>query len=83
MLTEEKAREKWCPNSRMVVVTNDDQHQVLNKTSFNRAIPKGEESEKSLLPRGCLCMASDCVMWEFENSDKVLGDCGFKTWLFM
>lgn len=62
MHTEEKAREKWCPFARMIVCTNDDKHAVLNASSFNRAIPEGEDGELLSL-RGARCIASDCMAW--------------------
>lgn len=79
-MKESDAKKKWCPQSRYVI-DNPTVAYVGNR------FDSGREDIK------CLCLASDCMMWEsweYEKSDpspnndafivnKGEGDCGLKT----
>ena len=69
-MTEQEAREKWCPMGRVLYEDN-----VVGGT-YNRMEGNGEGSSLSL------CLASDCAMWVWEYSRPELtqgeweGKCG-------
>jgi hypothetical protein len=59
LLTEQEARERWCPFARQV--------HALDPTgvgSVNRA-PGGEGGEPAEF---CLCIAGDCMAWRWETT---------------
>ncbi len=58
MMTEEQAREKWCPHAR-VSASNEP---ALGNHAANRwENPQG-------LPDGAGCIASDCMAWRWQDS---------------
>jgi hypothetical protein len=67
--TEDKARECWCPHSR-VVHTECDYGAVVSANSFGDGV-------RSVATR---CIASDCMAWRWERhtevGKEVRGYCG-------
>ena len=71
LLTEEQAREKWCPEARCAIKGDED---AIFAYGINRW-PKAHERLT-----GTCCIASDCMMWRWEggiypDEDK-RGFCG-------
>lgn len=63
LLTEEQAREKWCPFVRM------------GQGGHNRWSDMAQET-RDLELVGCECIASDCMAWRWEAKYKPYGYCG-------
>jgi hypothetical protein len=61
-LTEDEAREKWCPFARTSGGTEED-------LAINREY--GGEPDV-----GALCLASDCMAWRWMNEVTGRGYCG-------
>ena len=59
-MTEQEAREKWCPMGRVLYEDN-----VIGGT-YNRMEGNGEGSSLSL------CLASDCAMWVWDRKGKIV-----------
>lgn len=86
ILTEQEAKEKWCPLSRVLVI---GQNGMPMSMPFNRTIqtdqkvvanaPTGEITLS--LPESCQCAGSVCMMWRWldkpptEPEDR-RGFCG-------
>ncbi len=72
MMTEEQAREKWCPMARLLPV---DKTQKANEApqltprvgvSYNRlVIVDGKGASTNL--QDSRCLASDCAMWRWDD----------------
>lgn len=59
MMTEQEARQRWCPFSR---------YSVYDKPSSNRWKQSAPESEPHALnPIPCRCIASDCMAWRWHD----------------
>ena len=59
--TEEEAKTKWCPQARVSVPTD----------------PSRNRCDNIRVPSSARCVASDCMMWEWEwDNVKLKGYCG-------
>ena len=56
-MTEEEAREKWCPMSSI---------RSNNGGGYNR-LP---DANQTMTPRNTLCITSDCMMWRWSVSPE-------------
>lgn len=69
ILTESKAREKWCPEGRLLLsdVTPDKKSwsHIPHFSAFNRIFSKVDLSTDA---RG-RCIASDCMFWRWHCGD--------------
>lgn len=65
LLTEDEARQKWCPFSRGVTATASIPAEICNSTSFNRFGIEGEDPQTPRLPQVCFCIASGCMQWRW------------------
>jgi len=71
-MKEEEAKTKWCPMVRF--------HKGMDGDVYCSR-PTGTATDDS-----ALCIASDCMMWQWDNMDNVRklgaancnGDCGLK-----
>jgi hypothetical protein len=87
LLTEEEATRKWCPLSRVLVITPGG----ASPPAFNRTLQAeakqimapGTPGEVTLsLPEATQCAASGCMMWRWldhektENNGQRRGFCG-------
>lgn len=64
-LTEEEARKKWCPHSR-IINTKDGQVSA----SHNRVWVEGEsqgEGKLHIQMGSAFCIASECMMWRWRS----------------
>ena len=78
MMTEDEARKKWCPAARVVA-----EGRTQRSPPHNRAVVGDKVIN---LPRGCDCIASDCMWWRwddpanlhegFDDPEKRTGYCG-------
>lgn len=57
MLTEQEAKDKWCPQVRMVFGPNNSGWEGQGYT--NRA--------DYYEPEACVCTGSNCMMWRWGN----------------
>ena len=64
-MTEEEAKTKWCPFSR--VIAQDRGRLVQGSAAPNRINWIGEESEA---PVGSLCIASACMAWRWHEAAR-------------
>lgn len=62
-LREDKAREKWCPFTRVMGVREEGEGALAVTT--NRSMNMADE---------CNCIASDCMAWRVSIAD--IGYCG-------
>jgi hypothetical protein len=65
LLTEEEAKQKWCPMVRLVAVSG--KNEVINHTSYNRAMHVTDI--QMINPCGSFCIVSDCMMWRREDQE--------------
>ncbi len=65
MYTEEEAKTKWCPMVRMARVVAED----------GGGVPKVAATSN----RGAFCIASDCMMWRWDNGSGYEHADGSKT----
>jgi hypothetical protein len=87
LLTEDEAKEKWCPFSRALYVSddNDDEDAFAEERDpvHNRLVVEGVSdqgfSPDEDLDQGKTCLASRCMAWRWvirpEDGQK-LGYCG-------
>jgi len=76
LLTEEQAREKWCPEARLTEISDTG---ALGTYAHNRIIV-GRNDHTPVLS-GCLCIASRCMMWRWaepilDGKNARQGYCG-------
>ena len=64
-MTEDEAKEKWCPMVRVTSIAN-----------IGVLLPKGRKPTSDGSYED-YCVASDCMMWRWvEHSGEMLGYCG-------
>lgn len=72
MFTEEDAKTKWCPQVRYLAIFRDAMGARECSGAYNRAAEDIIGTSK--------CIASDCMMWRFENGSPAYpatkGFCG-------
>ena len=78
MMTEEKARTKWCPFSRVVETkaehTIHGSYNVFKRhSSFNRI---NNDENKLVQEPATNCLGSKCACWEWIDKPNDLGKCG-------
>lgn len=61
LLTEDRARGKWCPHSRQVAVVCNDAPVVAVTANRDAGNHYGVEN--------CRCIASECMAWRWEPAD--------------
>lgn len=69
LVTEERAKTKWCPFVRGLLANIDpeDTHTVLpDSVAFNRVIPPADVNG------GCACVGSQCMAWQWAFITKPL-----------
>jgi hypothetical protein len=66
-MTEEEAKTKWCPMVRFQIGTNDATWQGNAYTNRGEVLSP---------PESVMCIASDCMMWRWWDSNKYSGRCG-------
>ena len=60
LLTEEQAREKWCPHVRYLAVFKGAEEKIACGGPYNR----GAKDSGLNMSR---CIASDCMMWRWDE----------------
>jgi hypothetical protein len=77
MMTEEEAREKWCPFARTQVLQTDDDGTVYG-AAVNRTILPAPQGIMSELVAGTQCIGSRCMAWQWVGmfDGKRHGYCG-------
>lgn len=79
MITEEEAKEKWCPFIRWVV--NEENHLAFNNRIDQAEISLNEDQQGGA---HSLCVASECMAWrwdknyELDTGDKKPSGKGWK-----
>lgn len=68
VVTEEQAKEMWCPMARLVSATGRATMGPLNRVIDAR------QDKANLNPIDARCLGSKCMMWRWYNDD--LGRCG-------
>jgi len=88
LLTEVEATRKWCPLSRVIVITPQGgaQSPAFNRTLQSEAkqimAPSAPGEATLSLPEATQCAASGCAMWRWldhektKNNDGRRGFCG-------
>ena len=77
MMSPETAKKKWCPQSRVVSATEIDPDRPLvrqNDGAHNRIRINGTGGKTIL--GNAPCIADECMMWRWTDSDKDDGFCG-------
>lgn len=80
-MTEDEAREKWCPEVQYVMTSDDEGigDSIETKTTsypMNR-LGKTNETTRQHADWQCFkCIASDCMMWRWGPVDVTRGYCG-------
>lgn len=85
LMTEEEAKTKWCPFTRVMLSTwqknpiGPELVHLASGYSHNRqtCFPDPERATycEHLLPHGAMCIASKCMMWQWQLSNE--GQRGF------
>lgn len=73
-MTEEEAKNKWCPMSRIIAIKNRETDEP-GYGPYNRWEDSCDE-KNGMLPRGSYCLASECMMWIWEKDSSSNGRCG-------
>lgn len=73
MITEDEARKKWCPYSQMYSFSGE----LTCSGGWNRVPPGVTSTGKT--PEGSLCIASDCMCWEWLSGKWEGEDLGART----
>jgi hypothetical protein len=73
-VTEEEARERWCPFARAYDLLNCDGDAEYRPVTVNRQRGRAPDED-------CLCIASNCMAWRWEpnaefSSYSRRGFCG-------
>lgn len=83
LLTEQEAMTKWCPLSRVIVITPQG---GASSPAFNRTLQaepskvmaSGATPEVTLsLPESTQCAASGCAMWRWLDREAIENRRGF------
>ena len=61
-MTEDEARQKWCPMVRYVASYKGTPTPPLNRAAGGNDV--------MLNPTNCQCIASDCMMWRWVAEDN-------------
>lgn len=76
MITEEQAKQKWCPFSRVLLPVNQSGNRIstfhlnmVRKSGDERDIQHYEQQQ-----RDCNCIASGCMAWRWGSYVKPLDD---------
>jgi len=75
-MTEEEAKTKWCPHSRVVLY--DKEREAAKRalsSGHNRAAftSSHDVSTDCLNPEFCRCIASECMAWRWEFIGSTAG----------
>lgn len=65
MLTEAAAREKWCPWARTY---------SFEEFRLGPAMASTNRTEDGGIDGICLCIASECMMWQWDEQGHDAGD---------
>lgn len=74
LLTEEEAKKRWCPHTRMATQTSD---KVFNRVWVEEDKAKNQDGYMWRGPGVC-CIASTCMAWNWA-SEKALRDIDLIT----
>jgi hypothetical protein len=66
MMTEDEAREKWCPHTQVSIATSES----TDAHSDNRRSEYGSSIEFESNP---VCLGSKCMAWRWARELKVFG----------
>jgi hypothetical protein len=74
LLTEEDAKEKWCPHVRGIRGHGDVENVKWSGAQpvFNRIFT----DETWVAPKGAACMGLLCMAWRSEDAAEARGYCG-------
>jgi hypothetical protein len=61
-MTEDEARSKWCPMTRLSMATNDNK----DVTGFNRIITSDGMRDNKAPSEIGMCVASKCMLWRWD-----------------
>lgn len=79
-MTEEEAREKWCPQARVAFMERNLKGKLSclqNTTSHNRITITGEPSYTYAINNyDSACVASKCMFWRWCSESHDKGYCG-------
>ncbi len=85
-VTEEEARNMWCPFSRVMVSASSFTSPASASAGYNRALVSREtvSQERGIhrvvenvpIPSGSECIGSRCMAWRTEYGDNFSGRCG-------
>jgi len=69
MLTEQEAKDKWCPQVRFE--DTESNSQPANAwTIYSSVIHEVEQYGTERNPKMCRCIASECMMWRWRISPQ-------------
>ena len=69
-MTEEEAKLKWCPMSRVAIPQRDVRNNTVGHTVANRL-------DDHKFPFHSACIGSNCMMWRWHGPhDEKRGYCG-------
>ncbi|KKT30205.1 MAG: hypothetical protein UW18_C0021G0004 [Microgenomates group bacterium GW2011_GWF1_44_10] len=76
MFTEQEAKDRWCPHVRFQDTEPDSQ--PANSWSIHSSCSDENKYGTERNPKICRCIASECMMWRWENDLKSKGGEGSK-----
>lgn len=65
LVTEQEAREKWCPCARTAIGEDFEDDRGMQLVSANRAMDYQT-------PHHCRCIASECMFWRWADEYEVV-----------
>jgi len=63
-MTTEEAKTKWCPMARTAAIITNESDEI---TDIKSAYNKVSQPEGFIVPASCLCIASECMMWRWNE----------------
>lgn len=75
-MTEEEAKLKWCPMSRVAIPQRDVRNNTVGHTVANRL-------DDYKFPFHSACIGSNCMMWRWEKVENPEGNPLNKPLLFI
>lgn len=72
-MTEDEARQRWCPFAR---VPDEGNHATLGSlTATNRhwGDKRGKDGKPRILRKNSMCIASECMAWRWADEPREVG----------
>ena len=77
IVKESEARDKWCPFSRVMLVTGTPNGMVAVSGNRMNAPPQDIAAQaEARNPKDARCIGSRCMAWRYADDSVMAGSCG-------